>query len=53
MDENTRNKFVMINAKDIPKVILSQYDIKQLPITLGGLSEDYIPIVPSNWFKYK
>ena len=53
MDENTRNKFVMINSKDIPKVILSQYDRKQLPITLGGLSEDYIPIVPSNWFKYK
>lgn len=50
MDENTRNKFVLINSKDIPKFV-SQYDRRQLPITLGGLSDDYIPTVPSKWFQ--
>ena len=42
MDEETRNKFVMVTSKDIKKLILNQYDPKQFPKHFGGYSDDYI-----------
>jgi hypothetical protein len=51
MDEETRNKFVMVTSNDFTKLILSKYDPKQFPKHFGGYSDDYVP-VKNNLLKF-
>ena len=44
-------EYAISNRDKLSSKFVSQYDRRQLPITLGGLSDDYIPTVPSKWFQ--